>query len=158
MLPSRMIRIASHVMSQKTFHHSRRFRMSRYCLLLLVALSLIVGCDGMGMKKDKGTSSDKNDPSSMKSRMNDKMQAKMATATIRPSKAATTQPVANNVMGTVTFAQAGDSVKMTVNLTGLPPNSTHGIHIHEKGDMSAADLSSVGAHFNPEGHKHGGPN
>src|SRR5438045_3024552 len=105
--------------------------MSRYTLLL-VAASLVVGCDSMG-KKDK-TPSEKADTTSMKSRMNDTMQAKMAVATIKPSKAATTQPVNNNVMGTVTFAQMGDSVKVTVNLTGLEPNSTHGFHIHEKAD------------------------
>lgn len=131
--------------------------MSRHCMLLLVAFSLAVGCDSMGMKKDKGTNRNKNDASSMKSRMNDQATAKMAMATIKPSKAATTQPVANNVMGTVTFTQAGDSVKVNVNLTGLPSNSTHGIHLHEKADMSDPALMSVGPHFNPEGHKHGGP-
>jgi len=129
------------------------------CFTFLVAASLLVGCDSMGAKKDKGTTSNnKNDNTSMKARMNDNAPAKMAVATIKPSKAATTQPVANNVMGTVTFTQMGDSVKMAVNLTGLPANSTHGIHIHEKADMSDPGLASVGGHFNPEGHKHGGPN
>ena len=93
----------------------------------------------------------------MRSRMNDPQPAKIAVANITPSKAATTQPVANNVTGTVTFTQHMGSMKAAINLTGLPPNSTHGIHVHEKGDMSAPDLMSVGAHFNPQGHKHGGP-
>ncbi|MBC8105401.1 MAG: superoxide dismutase family protein [Anaerolineae bacterium] len=133
--------------------------MSRYCTVLLVASSLVIGCDSMGTKKDKGaTSGNRNDATSMKSRMNDQAAVKTAVATIKPSKAATTQPVANNVMGTITFTQAGDSMKVAVNLTGLPPNSTHGFHIHEKSDLSAADLMSAGLHFNPAGHKHGGPN
>jgi Cu-Zn family superoxide dismutase len=51
----------------------------------------------------------------------------------------------------------GGIVRATVNLTGLPPNSTHGFHIHEKGDLSAPDLASAGSHFNPRGHQHGGP-
>ncbi|MBA2237155.1 MAG: superoxide dismutase family protein, partial [Lysobacter sp.] len=38
---------------------------------------------------------------------------------------------------------------------GLPRNSTHAIHIHEKGDCSAADASSAGGHFNPTGEPHG---
>ncbi|CAN5688392.1 N/A [soil metagenome] len=126
----------------------------KHCSLMLVAGSLLVGCQDMGTKKEKP----KNEATSMKTRMNDTAPAKMAGATLKPSKAATTQPVANNVMGTVTFTQMGDSVKMAVNLTGLEPNSTHGIHIHEKADLSDPGLMSTGGHFNPEGHKHGGPN
>ena len=34
---------------------------------------------------------------------------------------------------------------------------THGIHLHEKGDCSAPDASSAGAHFNPAGNPHAGP-
>src|SRR5207244_1746972 len=33
----------------------------------------------------------------------------------------------------------------------------HGFHIHEFGDMSSADGMATGGHFNPDGHKHGGP-
>src|SRR5687768_6744054 len=127
-------------------------------LTLLLAASLVIGgCDNM--KKDQGASrSDRSDSSSsssssssMRTQMNATAPAKMAVANIKPSRAATTQPTANNVMGTVTFAQQADNVKVTINLSGLPANSTHGIHIHEKGDMSTPDLMSVGAHFNPQG-------
>ena len=124
-------------------------------LALLLSLALAIGCDSMNKNKKQ---SDAKDPSSMKSQMNPTAAAKMAVATMRPSKAATTQPVASNVMGTVTFNQMGDMTTVAINLTGLPPNSTHGIHVHEKSDMSAPDLMSTGAHFNPGGHKHGGPN
>lgn len=132
--------------------------MSRNCMVLLIAGSLMVGCNSTDTKKDKSMSKETSDTTSMKAKMNEQAAPKMAAATIRPSKAATTQPVANDVMGTVTFTQAPDGMNVNIHLTGLPPNSTHGIHIHDKGDMSAADLMSVGAHFNPEGHKHGGPN
>jgi len=84
--------------------------------------------------------------------------AKVAVAQIRPAQAATTRPTMNNVTGTVTFTQLPDGkVKVVADITGLPPNSTHGFHIHEKGDLSAADLSSAGGHYNPEGHPHAGP-
>jgi Cu-Zn family superoxide dismutase len=77
---------------------------------------------------------------------------------IKPSSAATTQPANNNVTGTVTFVQTGsDTIKVVVDLTGLAPNTKHGFHIHEKGDLSDPQLMSAGAHFNPAGHKHGGP-
>ena len=44
-----------------------------------------------------------------------------------------------------------------VNVSGLDPNSTHGIHIHEKGDCSAQDAKSAGGHYNPTNKNHGGP-
>jgi Cu-Zn family superoxide dismutase len=89
--------------------------------------------------------------------MHANMMAATATATLAPSKAATTQPVDKNVTGTVTFTQAGDKVHVTAHITGLAPNTTHGFHIHEKGDLSAPDLSSAGGHFNPGQHQHGAP-
>jgi len=60
------------------------------------------------------------------------------------------------VAGTVTFTKVGDDVQVVADITGLKPGK-HGFHIHEKGDCSAADAASAGAHFNPTQHKHGGP-
>src|SRR5450432_2684957 len=117
------------------------------CLLA----SLIVGCHHHHHKKEKPI------PATQMSSMSDIPAAKVAVATIGPSKAATTQPANNNVTGTVTFTQIGDSVKVVADVLGLAPNSTHGFHIHDKGDLSAPDLSSAGGHFNPGHHIHGGP-
>ncbi len=62
------------------------------------------------------------------------------------------------VMGTVTFTDVAGGVQVKGQLKGFEPNSKHGIHIHEFGDCSdTAKLTSAGAHFNPEGAKHGGP-
>lgn len=63
----------------------------------------------------------------------------------------------NTVHGTVRFVQDGDKVKVTADLTGLTPNSTHGFHVHEFGDCTAPDATSAGGHYNPEGHPHAGP-
>jgi Cu-Zn family superoxide dismutase len=83
---------------------------------------------------------------------------KIAVAEIKPSKAAATQPANTNVTGTVTFTEMPDGkVLVVAHLMGLEPNTKHGFHIHEKGDMSAPDLMSTGGHYNPEGHVHGGP-
>ena len=73
-----------------------------------------------------------------------------ATAMLTPTKG-------NQVSGTVNFKQRGDQVLVDAKVSGLSPNSTHGFHIHEKGDCSAPDGSSAGGHFNPAGMPHGGP-
>ena len=130
----------------------------RYTTAVLFTAALIAGCNTSGAKDDRASDQPgRDDPTSMRARMNSTAPAQTAVAMIKPSRAATTQPVANNVMGTVTFTQQAGTMKVAINVSGLPANSTHGIHIHEKGDMSAPDLMSVGAHFNPQGHKHAGP-
>ena len=63
----------------------------------------------------------------------------------------------NSVKGVVTFTRKGDLVLVEANITGLPPDSTHGFHIHETGDCSAPDASSAGGHFDPTASPHGGP-
>jgi Cu-Zn family superoxide dismutase len=80
-----------------------------------------------------------------------------AVATIRPSQAATTQPTDNNVIGTVKFTQTADGVSYVADIDGFAPGSKHGFHIHDKGDLSAPNLSSAGGHFNPTHESHGGP-
>ena len=59
------------------------------------------------------------------------------------------------ITGSVTFTQETDGVMVVADVDGLTPGK-HGIHIHEKADLSAPDLKSAGGHFNPEHHKHGG--
>src|SRR5207244_1178241 len=60
------------------------------------------------------------------------------------------------VTGDATFTQEGDKVQVVVKAKSLSPGK-HGIHIHEKGDCSASDASSAGAHFAPGGGQHAGP-
>lgn len=61
-----------------------------------------------------------------------------------------------NTGGRVTFEQqSGGGVMVVVAVTGLPPGTTHGFHIHEKGDCSAPDAMSAGGHFNPGAKPHG---
>jgi Cu-Zn family superoxide dismutase len=55
------------------------------------------------------------------------------------------------------FELVEDGVRVTGEVTGLPPSSKHGFHIHEFGDMSATDGTSMGGHFNPEDMAHGLP-
>jgi superoxide dismutase, Cu-Zn family len=62
----------------------------------------------------------------------------------------------SKVTGTVTFTRVGDEVQVVADIQNLTPGK-HGFHIHEKGDCSAPDAASAGAHFNPTMKHHGGP-
>jgi Cu-Zn family superoxide dismutase len=62
----------------------------------------------------------------------------------------------SEVKGQVTFKKTGDDVQVVADIENLKPGK-HGFHIHEKGDCSAPDASSAGAHFNPTHQHHGGP-
>src|SRR4030081_3288175 len=75
--------------------------------------------------------------------------ATKAIATLHPSSG-------SEVKGQVTFTKMGDDVQVVADVENLKPGK-HGLHIHEKGDCSAPDASSAGAHFNPTHSHHGGP-
>ena len=63
----------------------------------------------------------------------------------------------SGVTGTVWFKETpSGEVRVIAMVQGLTPGK-HGFHVHQKGDLSAADLTSTGGHFNPEGHSHAGP-
>ena len=59
------------------------------------------------------------------------------------------------VSGMLTLKPMGDGVHITGEIGGLTAGGTHGFHIHEKGDCSAADATSAGGHFNPGAQPHG---
>ncbi len=73
-----------------------------------------------------------------------------AVAVIRPTGT-------NQCSGVVHFNKAGDTVKVVAEVSGLTPNQAHGFHIHELGDVSAADGTATGGHYNPEKHDHALP-
>jgi Cu-Zn family superoxide dismutase len=79
-----------------------------------------------------------------------------AASPVTKASAAVNPLSASGVTGQVTFAKAEGGVKVSVKLAGLKPG-THGFHIHEFGDCSAADGTSAGGHFNPTGDPHAGP-
>ncbi|MGZ5263129.1 MAG: superoxide dismutase family protein [Kaistella sp.] len=56
--------------------------------------------------------------------------------------------------GTAKFTQTGKNVALDLNVYKLTPG-IHAVHIHEKGDCSAADASSAGGHWNPTTEAHG---
>ncbi len=64
----------------------------------------------------------------------------------------------NTARGVVTFTQVDNGVRVTAEISGLNPNQEHAMHIHQWGDITAADGTATGGHYNPEGHDHGLPN
>jgi Cu-Zn family superoxide dismutase len=64
----------------------------------------------------------------------------------------------DRVNGYVKFSEdlTNNMVKIDLHLTGLTPNSLHGFHVHEAGDLSDK-CTSMCAHFNPYGNTHGCP-
>lgn len=84
--------------------------------------------------------------------------ASAAKPSAAPQARATIEPRSgSNVKGWATFAdRSTGGVAVVVHIENAPPG-VHGLHVHEKGDCSAADASSAGGHFNPGGMPHAGP-
>jgi len=76
--------------------------------------------------------------------------APKATANLVPTKS-------GNAVGTASFYQVGNKVRMVAKVSGLVPGREHGFHIHEAGDCSSGDGMSAKGHFNPMGKPHGNP-
>ena len=73
-----------------------------------------------------------------------------AVAGLVPTAAITPNPT----MGKVTFTPLEHGLRVAGEVRGLPPNTEHGFHIHEKGDCGDNGHVS-GGHFNPAGGVHG---
>lgn len=74
---------------------------------------------------------------------------KAAVAVLTPTKG-------NKARGAIRLTQTDDGVRLQGMVRNLEPGE-HGFHIHEFGDLRGPDGKSAGGHYNPEGHKHGGP-
>lgn len=62
----------------------------------------------------------------------------------------------DKVKGYVIFTEDNDKIRIDLDLTGLKPQSEHGFHVHEAGDLTDS-CTSMCAHFNPYGKTHGCP-
>jgi Cu-Zn family superoxide dismutase len=64
----------------------------------------------------------------------------------------------DNIKGNVKFTEdlANNRIQIDLDITGLKPNSLHGFHVHEAGDLTDK-CTSMCAHFNPSGKNHGCP-
>lgn len=62
---------------------------------------------------------------------------------------------ASLVSGRLLIDAIDGGVRIHGELGGLGRNGVHAIHVHERGDCSAADATTAGGHFNPDGVAHG---
>ena len=64
----------------------------------------------------------------------------------------------DTIKGNVRFTEdlENNNIKIDLNITGLTPNSLHGFHVHEAGDLTDK-CTSMCAHFNPYNTTHGCP-
>jgi Cu-Zn family superoxide dismutase len=62
----------------------------------------------------------------------------------------------SDVRGIIMLEQKDDHVHITGKVINLEPGK-HGFHVHEYGDLTKADGTSAGGHYDPEGHDHGAP-
>jgi Cu-Zn family superoxide dismutase len=72
----------------------------------------------------------------------------MAVASLTPTQG-------NNVRGLVVFHEMDGHVMVHAKVSGLKPNSEHGMHVHENGSCASTDGTSAGGHFNPDAKPHG---
>ncbi len=63
--------------------------------------------------------------------------------------------VSGEINGVVIFKNNNGYVEIYYNITGLKPNTYHGFHIHESGDLREG-CASLCAHYNPHNKQHGG--
>lgn len=63
-----------------------------------------------------------------------------------------------DIKGYVKFSEnlENNQIKIDLHISGLTPNSLHGFHVHEAGDLTDK-CTSMCAHFNPYGKTHGCP-
>ena len=78
-----------------------------------------------------------------------------AAGTVQEATANLASASGSLVSGRLMLMPMGDGVHIRGELGGFMPGSSHGFHLHETGDCSAADASSAGGHFNPGAQPHG---
>ncbi len=61
---------------------------------------------------------------------------------------------ASDISGQIIFKQKDEEILVAPVIQGLP-DGEYGFHIHVRNDCSAADFTSAGDHFNPDGKMHG---
>jgi Cu-Zn family superoxide dismutase len=116
------------------------------------ALLVLVGCGGAGDDQRTSAAASDNPTPQHTATSPDAAQADVTRAV------AVLEPTAGNeAHGKVELRTVAGGVEITAEITGLEPGSTHGFHIHQYGDVSAADGTAAGGHYNPEGFDHALP-
>lgn len=112
----------------------------KHLSIIIICLSMLAACS----------------PAKKEEQSSEETQMEETSEMAQPAAYATLNSASGStVSGTANFVQTGDmTVKMSLEVQGLTPGD-HALHLHEKGDCSAADASSAGGHWNPTGVAHG---
>lgn len=90
-------------------------------------------------------------------RLNDQRPTSAQSQEVPDAAVAVLIPTAGNeARGVLLLQQVGDTVHIKGQVSHLTPGE-HGFHIHQFGDMRAADGTSAGGHYAPDGSEHGSP-
>lgn len=73
---------------------------------------------------------------------------------IRPDALADLKNAKGDVVGTAALWEDAGGVRFFADVQGISPGK-HGIHLHAVGKCDPPDFTTAGAHFNPEGKRHG---
>lgn len=122
--------------------------MSSRLLVPAVLAAALAACGGSNDGDNVAAEADRAGESAVQMPASDAPVAAGAAAMLEPTEG-------NQTRGELRFAAVGDRIEVTGTLSGLPGNSTHGLHVHETGDCSAPDATSAGGHFNPASTDHG---
>jgi superoxide dismutase, Cu-Zn family len=124
---------------------------AKYLLSACAAAALLAGCGKTGDSADTADAPAATDSAAMDSAPAGVAQpAASASAQLSPTQG-------NTAAGSLSLSADAETVRVNGTLQGLPPNAELGFHVHEKGDCSAPDAESAGAHFNPTNAQHGNP-
>lgn len=122
----------------------KQIKMMRLLSLSLLTLFLLASCT-------QGEVSEMNNDTDMDTETSEMAtDIQKATAVLYPTEG-------NEIGGVVVFTQTDEGVRVEATVTGLDAETRHGFHIHQFGDCRAADGTSAGGHYNPEGVEHGAP-
>lgn len=129
--------------------------MTRYWLMLALGCALAAGC--RQQPYGAAGANDTAQESVAKGTKNEAAANPSAAPEVARAVAVLVPIGQSGVSGTVYLTKQDGAVHITGKVTGLSPG-LHGFHVHEYGDLTAADDgSSAGGHFNPEGEPHGAP-
>jgi Cu-Zn family superoxide dismutase len=63
-----------------------------------------------------------------------------------------------SISGRIILSESTNGMRIQAAICGLPPQTTHGIHVHEFGDLTGGTIASlIGSHYNPFSTAHSFP-
>jgi Cu-Zn family superoxide dismutase len=128
---------------------------SMYRTLAICCMGLALAACGQPDNEPEGTADTRARPDNPMPEPADDMAAPGQAPESAAAQVAPTQ--GNTASGSIAITAEENGVRLTGAIQGLKPNGEFGFHVHEKGDCSAPDASSAGAHFNPTNSAHGNP-